>query len=540
MIVLQGKGVSAGIANGRLEYLNPGSLTIAKKAAVDAVGEIIRFNEARKTSMKQLDALVAQAAKKLGEEHSVLFEIHRMMLEDSDFVDPIVKIIETEKVCAEYAVKAASAVLAEEFAGMEDEYMSARAADITDVAGRLVAVLLGIQGDAMAGKGPAILASDDFTPSETAQFDRGKALALLSRAGSANSHAAIFARTMDIPAIIGLGDSLSAQFAGKDAAIDGETGMVYIEPEQKIIDGLEQKKIRLIGEREALQQFRGKETRTRGGRQIKLYANIGSPADTAAALANGAEGIGLFRSEFLYLNRADFPDENTQYESYQKVAEDMQGREVVIRTFDIGSDKRAAYFALPREENPALGMRGIRVCLARPDLFKTQLRAVYRASAHGNIAIMFPMISGLPELRRAKAIAGAARAELAAEGFPFNEKTPIGVMIETPAAAIISDLLAGEADFFSIGANDLTQYTLAMDRQNEALDELLDTRHEAILRLVRTTVENAHRAGIRVGICGALGADPELTEAFIAMGIDELSVEPSLILQLRSRIATFA
>jgi phosphotransferase system enzyme I (PtsI) len=539
MIVLQGKGVSEGIAKGRLEYLNPGSLGVEKKAAADTAGEILRFNEALKTSMEQLDALAAQTAEKLGGEHSALFEIHRMMLEDSDFVDPIVKIIETEQMCAEYAVETAGAVLAGEFAEMDDGYMSARAADISDVTRRLVAVLLGAQPGVMAGKGPAILAADDFTPSETAQFERGKALALLSRAGSANSHTAIFARTMGIPAIIGLGGSLSAQFAGRDAAIDGETGVVYIEPDQKTIDALEQKQTRLAGEREALQQFRGKETRTRGGRQIKLYANIGSTADTEAALANDAEGIGLFRSEFLYLNRKDFSDEDLQYESYKKVAEDMNGREVVIRTLDIGSDKRSAYFALPREENPALGMRGIRVCLARPDWFKTQLRAIYRASAHGNIAIMFPMISGLSELRRAKAIAGAARAELAGQGFSFNERTPVGIMIETPASAIISDLLAEEADFFSVGANDLTQYTLAMDRQNETLNEFLDTRHEAILRLIRMTVGNAHRAGIRVGICGTLGADPALTEAFIAMGIDELSVEPSSILQLRSRIAAF-
>jgi phosphotransferase system enzyme I (PtsI) len=419
---------------------------------------------------------------------------------------------------------------------MDDVYMSARAADIKVVAKRVIEILSGTQRNIFSGSEPVILASDDFSPSETAQFDRAKVLALVSQAGAANSHTAIFARTMGIPAIIGLGASLSAGLAGKEAALDGESGALSIDPDEKTIAALMEKKNRLQEEGAFLEQFRGKETKTKDGRKIKLCANIGSVADIEAVLAGDAEGIGLFRSEFLYLGREDYPDENVQYESYKNVVCKMNGKQVIIRTLDIGADKQADYFKLPHEENPALGMRAIRICLTNKALFKTQLRAIYRASAHGNVAIMFPMIASVIELQRAKAVAAEARNELQAEHIAFNPKTPVGIMVETPASAIISDLLAKEADFFSIGSNDLTQYTLAVDRQNESISEFCDTHHEAILRLIKLTVDNAHKEGIWVGICGMLGADPALTQTFVDMGMDELSVEPSFILKLRSRI----
>jgi phosphotransferase system enzyme I (PtsI) len=427
--------------------------------------------------------------------------------------------------------------LAQDFAEMDDEYMKERAADIRDVANRVIAILSGTQQDVTAGAEPVILAAEDFSPSETAQFDRSKVLALVSRAGAANSHTAIFARTMGIPAIIGLGASLSVGLGGKAAALDGESGMLCIDPEAAVLTRLEEKRKELSLEKEATEQYRGKPTISRSGRKIQLFANIGSVTDVETVLAGDAEGIGLFRSEFLYLGRDDYPDEEIQYESYRKVVEQMEGKQVIIRTLDIGADKQVQYFDLPREENPAMGMRAIRICLTRPQLFKTQLRAIYRASAYGNAAIMFPMISSVEELSRAKDIAREVRDDLTARNIPFKEDTPIGIMIETPAAAVISDLLAKEADFFSIGTNDLTQYTLAVDRQNEAISEFCNTHHEAILRLIRQTCENARREGIPVGICGSLGADKTLTKTFLDMGLDELSVEPSCVLPLRKLIA---
>jgi phosphotransferase system enzyme I (PtsI) len=540
MITLQGKGVSAGIAIGRLAYLNRSAFVIEKKPVTDTAGEIERFHAARLGAMEQLDTLANSMKEKLGEEHALLFEIHRMMLDDTDFIVPIIKIIETEQVCAEYATNAAGSRLAQSFAEMDDTYMSARAVDVVDIAKRIIGILSGTQQDVTSADEKVILASDDFTPSETAQFDRSKVLALVSQAGAANSHTAIFARTMGIPAIIGLGASLSPGLAGKAVAVDGETGGLSIEPDEATIAFLTEKKARLLSMQEELERFRGKRTLTKGGRPIKLYANIGSIADVDAAHSGDAEGIGLFRSEFLYLGREDYPDENIQYESYKKVAENMGGKQVIIRTLDIGADKQADYFHLPHEENPAMGMRAIRICLTRPSLFKTQLRAIYRASAHGNVAIMFPMISSVAELKQAKAIAEEVRVELAAAYILFNPDVPIGIMVETPASVIISDLLAKEADFFSIGTNDLTQYTLAVDRQNESISAFCDTHHEAILRMIRMTMENAHKAGIWAGICGSLGADMTLTKTFIEMGVDELSVEPSVILKLRKTIGEIA
>ncbi|MDR2149293.1 MAG: phosphoenolpyruvate--protein phosphotransferase [Spirochaetaceae bacterium] len=537
MITLQGKGVSAGIARGRLSFLKRQTLSVEKRSIENADEEIERFNTARKAAADQLDTLSATMMDKIGEENALLFEIHRMMLEDSDYCDPVIEIIKTEKVCAEYAVNTAGSRLAKEFADMDDSYMKARAIDVYDVSNRVIEILSGEGQGITRNDEPVILAADDFTPSETAQLDRNKVLALVSRQGAVNSHTAIFARTMGIPAIISFGAFLSGDFAGKQAMLDGETGVLYLDPEPAIIQELEAKEACQKQEKEKLEQVRGKPTVTKNGRPLKLYANIGSVIDADAALAGDAEGVGLFRSEFLYLRRDDYPDENSQYESYRKVLEKMGERQVIIRTLDIGADKQVEYFRLPKEENPAMGLRAIRIGLTRPDLFKTQLRAIYRAAAHGNAAIMFPMITSLDELRRAKEQAKAAREELSARGIPFKADVPIGIMIETPASAVISDLLAQESDFFSIGTNDLTQYTLAIDRQNSALASFCDTHHEAILRLIRLTCENAHKAGIWCGICGSLGADSRLTKTFVDMGLDELSVEPSSILKLRTLIA---
>jgi phosphotransferase system enzyme I (PtsI) len=537
MITLQGKGVSGGIARGRLSFLERENFSVEKRPVDDVSKEVDRFNAACLAASEQLGELLKETEDAIGRENALLFEIHQFMLEDAEYRDPVIRIIETEGVCAEYAVHSASSRLAREFADMDDEYMRSRAIDIYDVSRRVIRSLSGGGEEPAGAEQAVILAADDFTPSETARLVRGRTLALASRHGSANSHTAIFARTLDIPALIGLGDSLSEDLAGKDAILDGETGTLYVDPEPETIQMLEKKQEQRRHEQESLEKLRGKPTLTKDGRRIKLYANIGSVEDAEAALAGDAEGIGLFRSEFLYLGRDDCPDEEVQYKSYRQTLEKMGERQVIIRTLDIGADKQVDYLDLPREENPALGMRAIRICLTRPELFKTQLRAIYRASVYGNAAIMFPMISSVDEVRQAKKMAQAARSELAARGIPFKTDVPIGIMIETPAAAVTSDILAAEADFFSIGTNDLAQYALAMDRQNERVASFCDPRHEAVLRLIRLTCENAHKAGIPAGICGALGADPSLTKTFVDMGVDELSVEPSHILKLRGRIA---
>ncbi|MDR2351042.1 MAG: phosphoenolpyruvate--protein phosphotransferase [Deltaproteobacteria bacterium] len=538
MITIQGKGVSSGIAMGPIVFLSRKSDKVERRAIEDPEKEIERFFAARDVAAKELDALALEMVSKIGQENALLFEIHRMMLEDTDYVDPILEIIRGELVNAEYAVNTAGSRLAQDFADMDDDYMKARSVDVYDVSKRVIGHLSGDEGDDLKDrKEPYVLAADDFTPSETAQLDRSKVLALVSRLGAANSHTAIFARTMGIPAIISFGAFLSEDFSGKNVILDGDTGVLYVEPEKAETEKLLEKGEKAKVEKERLEKFRGKPTRTKDGRVVKLYANIGNVEDAKAALAWDAEGIGLFRSEFLYLGRDNYPDEETQFESYKKVLEKMGGREVIIRTLDIGADKRVDYFRLPEEENPAMGMRAIRICLTRPDLFKTQLRAIYRASVHGKALVMFPMITSVSELVSAKELARAAREELAAKGVPHDDKVPLGIMIETPAAAIISDLLAKEADFFSIGTNDLTQYTLAMDRQNDGISNFLDIHHEAIMRLIKMTCENAKKAGIMCGICGSLGADPALTKTFAEIGIDELSVEPSVILKLRALLS---
>jgi phosphotransferase system enzyme I (PtsI) len=536
MIKLQGKGASAGIAIGRICFLKRKSISVEKRIVSDIEKEAERFENARRTAAEQLDVLSVDMVEKIGKENAVLFEIHRMLLEDPDYTDPITEIIRTESACAEYAVNTASSRLAQDFAEMDDDYMRARAIDVYDISKRLIEILSGNSQTRDIAAQPAILAADDFTPSETAQLDRSMVLALVSRQGASNSHTAIFARTMGIPAAIGFGAFLTGDMSGKDAIIDGETGILYVDPDSGTVAQLTEKAQRLKKEHEKLEKMRGQKTLTKNGRQIKLCANIGSVNDADIALAGDAEGVGLFRSEFLYLGRNDFPAEETQYENYKKVLEKMGDRQVIIRTLDIGADKQADYFKLPQEENPALGMRAIRICLTRPDIFRTQLRAIYRAAVHGNAAIMFPMINSLNDLVRAKEAAKAVTDELAAEKKPFKT-VPVGIMVETPAAAVISDILAKESDFFSIGTNDLTQYTLAIDRQNDSIVEFCDTHHEAVLRLIRLTAENAHKAGIWCGICGSLGGDLALTKTFVEMEIDELSVEPSKILKLRSVIA---
>jgi phosphotransferase system enzyme I (PtsI) len=537
MITLQGKGVSGGIAIGRLMFLKRSSASVEKKSIDDVDGELVRFENARKKAADQLDELSTKLADKIGAENAALFEIHRMMLQDDDYTDPIIELIKNEKVCAEYAVNTAGSRLAQDFAEMDDDYMKARSIDVYDVSKRVIEILSGTQEDlSNSGSEQVIFAADDFTPSETAQMDRSKVLAMVSRQGAANSHSAIFARTMGIPAIIGFGAFLSEDMSNKNAALDGTSGVLYIDPDSQTLSELTKKQEALNTEKALLERMRSKPTLTKDGRKIKLYANIGSVEDAEAAVAGDAEGIGLFRSEFLYLERDNYPDEDTQFKSYKKVLETMGGKQVVIRTLDIGADKQAAYFQLPKEANPALGLRALRICLTRPDLFKTQLRAIYRASAFGNAAIMFPMISSLWELQESKEIARKVREELTKEGIKFKADTPIGIMIETPASAVISDQLAKEADFFSVGTNDLTQYTLAVDRENVSIAKFCDTHHEAVLRLIEMAVKNGHKEGIWVGICGMLGADFELTQRFMDMGLDELSVEPSFILKLRAKI----
>jgi phosphotransferase system enzyme I (PtsI) len=539
MSVLIGKVASGGIAIGRLQFFERLKFSAKRKPVKDTGAELARLAAACKTAEEQLDFLITKTVHRLGKENAELFDVHKMMLKDEDFLDAITGIIKGEQVCAEYAVVEAGSRLAKDFAEMDDEYMKARSADVLDVSGRLLATLTGA-GHGAELREPAILAADDFSPSETAQFDRSLVLGLVTQNGSANSHTSSFARTMGIPAVIGLGAALAPGIAHTVAALDGDTGKLYLDPEPSILRELKDKQAKLQVEVHALERFRGKPSVTKSGKTIKLFANIGAVADAEAALLGDAEGIGLFRSEFLYLECKDYPSEQVQYEAYRKTLETMKGRQVIIRTLDIGADKQADYFKLPKEENPALGLRAIRICLTRPEVFKTQLRAIYRASVHGSAAIMFPMINSIEDIRRAKLIVEEVRSELSAKNIAFDQGVPIGIMIETPAAAVISDLLAREVDFFSIGTNDLTQYTLAIDRQNESISEFCDTRHEAILRLIRMTVENAHKAGIEAGICGSLAADPALTETFAAIGVDELSVVPSAILRLRQSISELA
>ncbi len=537
MLELKGIGVSPGIAIARLHFPKERVIDFPLQHTKDVAGEIRRFESSRALAVTQLGELAVKTALTLGKQNSLLFEIHQMMLEDLDYCDTVKDMINDDKVCAEYAVSQTAQQFATMFSDMEDEYMRERAADVKDVSIRVIEILTGTQSRAEELDEPCIYAGIDFTPSETAQFDRDKALALVTCYGSKNSHTAIFARTLGIPAVIGLKDNLTQELDGKLVVLDGSTGELIVEPDEATLALFKERQKTENENAKKLDAYRGKKTVTKGGKLVKLYANIGSPDDVEAVLQNDAEGIGLFRSEFLYLESDDYPSEEVQYNAYKKVAEKMGERPVIIRTLDIGADKQASYFNLPEEENPAMGMRAIRICLTRPEVFKTQLRALYRASEHGNISIMLPMITSLKEVKDAKEIIAQVKAELKSEGHKIDEYLSIGIMIETPAAAVISDLLAKEVDFFSIGTNDLIQYTLATDRQNESISEFCDDHHEAVKRLIAMTCSGAHKQGIWVGICGELAADKEMTEFFASVEVDELSVTPSQILPLRERLS---
>lgn len=531
-----GKGVSKGVAAGPISFYRRASGVIPRHEVSDTAAELERFRTARETAKEQLAKLYDKALAEAGEDAAMLFEAHQMMLDDLDFVESIEGMIENDRVNAEAAVSDTGAQFAEMFAAMDDSYMQARAADIRDIAARVVGILTGEGESGIVSDVPCIVAADDLAPSETVQLDKSLILGFITSAGSANSHTAILARTMGIPAIISAGDALQPEMEGKYAIIDGQTGEAVIEPDDAERERLLKKQAKEKALKELLDQLKGKPNVTKDGRNVMVYCNIGSPADIDAVLQNDGGGIGLFRSEFLYLQGSDYPTEDEQFKAYKTVAERMGGRRVIIRTLDIGADKQADYFHLDKEENPAMGLRAIRICLTRPEVFRTQLRALYRASAYGKIAIMFPMITSVWEVQEIKRICRNIRAELAEEGVPMADKVELGIMIETPAAVMMSAELAREVDFFSVGTNDLTQYTLAVDRQGVGLDRFFDAHHPAVLRMIRMAAENAHKAGIWIGICGELGADAELIETFLSMGIDELSVSPSAVLPLRSAI----
>ena len=531
-----GKGVSKGVAAGPISFYRRASGVIPRHEVSDTAAELERFRAARETAKEQLAKLYDKALAEAGEDAAMLFEAHQMMLDDLDFVESIEGMIENDRVNAEVAVSDTGAQFAEMFAAMDDSYMQARAADIRDISARVIGILTGEGESGIVSDVPCIVAADDLAPSETVQLDKALILGFITAGGSANSHTAILARTMGIPAIIGAGDALQPEMEGKYAIIDGQTGEAVIEPDDAERERLLKKQAKEKALKELLDQLKGKPNVTKDGRNVMVYCNIGSPADIDAVLQNDGGGIGLFRSEFLYLQGSDYPTEDEQFKAYKTVAERMGGRRVIIRTLDIGADKQADYFHLDKEENPAMGLRAIRICLTRPEVFRTQLRALYRASAYGKIAIMFPMITSVWEVQEIKRICRNIRAELAEEGVPMADKVELGIMIETPAAVMMSAELAREVDFFSVGTNDLTQYTLAVDRQGVGLDRFFDAHHPAVLRMLRMAAENAHKAGIWIGICGELGADAELIETFLSMGIDELSVSPSAVLPLRSAI----
>ena len=536
MITLTGKSVFGGVAIGKIAFYKRNEITIKRTHVDDIEGEVKRFETAKEKAVAQLQELYDKAMEDVGESNAMIFEIHQMMLEDLDYVESIVNIITTQEVNAEYAIGTTADNFAAMFQAMDDAYMQGRAADVKDVSERLLQVLSDNSTDAMKMDEPAIIAADDLVPSETVQLDKEKVLSFITMHGSANSHTAILARTMNIPAVISLGEDLKKEYDGKLAIVDGLEGKVYIEPDAKTMEAMQEKQRKDQEQKELLEQLKGKENITKSGQKVNLYANIGNLADVGAVLKNDAGGIGLFRSEFLYLESETYPTEEQQFSVYKTVAENMAGRKVIIRTLDIGADKQVDYFGLCKEENPAMGYRAIRICLTRPEIFKTQLRALYRASAFGQIAIMFPMIISVNEVRRIKEIIEEVKKELTEEGIAFREDVELGVMIETPAAVMVSRELAKEVDFFSVGTNDLTQYTLAIDRQNQQLDAFYDSHHPAVLEMIRMAAANAHAEGKWIGICGELAADLSLTETFLEMKIDELSVAPGMVLPLRKRI----
>ena len=536
MITIQGKGVSVGVAVGPLYFYQRAKSTLRRYTVEDREAEWQRFKAAQAQAIEQLGELAEKAREEAGDEAAMLFETHQMMAEDLDYEEAIENLIKEEGQNAEAVVTDVAAQFAEMFASMDDSYMQARAADVKDVSGRIIGILSGVVQGGINSPVPVILAADDLAPSETVQLDKSKILGFVTSGGSGSSHTAILARTMGIPAIIGVGDQLKTEYAGREVIVDGGTGTVVLDADEDTRARLMKKRAEILKRQELLNQLKGQPNVSQDGQEVRVYCNIGNPDDVHAVLENDGGGIGLFRSEFLYLNCDDYPTEEYQFEAYKKVLSDMGGKEVVIRTLDIGADKMIEYFQLPHEENPALGNRALRICLNRPEIFHTQLRALYRASAYGRLSIMFPMVTSVWEVREAKKMCEQVKKELTAEGIPFSDEVDVGIMVETPAAAIISDRLAKEVDFFSIGTNDLTQYTLACDRQNNDLGRFFDAHHPAVLRLIKMTCDNAHKAGIWCGICGELGADLELTELFLSMGLDELSVSPRAVLPLRQKV----
>lgn len=528
-----GKSILKRTAIGKMMFYSKGEQIVQRKAISDVNAELARFEQAKEKAIEQLHGLYEKALKEVGETGAAIFDVHAMMLEDDDLNDSIRNMIQSQKINAEYAVAATGDNFSKMFAEMDDEYMQARAADVRDVAERVVGILYGRHDAGDLGDEPVILIAKDLAPSETVQMDKSKLLAFVTELGSANSHTAILARTMNIPALIGV--PVSEELDGRMGIVDGNAGTLIVDPDEDTLKKYEEKRQEEERQRELLQTLKNKEDVTLDGKHIRLYANIGSVGDTAKVLANDADGIGLFRSEFLYLEKDDYPTEEEQFKAYKAVAETMAGKKVIIRTLDIGADKQVDYFQLDKEDNPAMGYRAIRICLDRRDIFRTQLRAIYRASAYGNIAIMYPMIISVKEVQEAKAMAEQVQAELKSQGIPYGQVEQ-GIMIETPASVIISDLLAQEVDFFSIGTNDLTQYTLAIDRQNAKLDPIYDSHHPAVLRMIQMVVDNGHKGGCWVGICGELGADQSLTETFLRMGLDELSVTPAAVLPIRKII----
>ncbi|MDD6790482.1 MAG: phosphoenolpyruvate--protein phosphotransferase [Lachnospira sp.] len=536
MMRLKGKSVFNDVCIGKIHFYRRARSVIKRYHVDDTKAEVERFHGAQTEGLRQLQELHEKALKSVGEADAAIFDVHQMMMEDQDYTESVENIIRTQEINAEYAIGTTADNFSSMFLAMDDEYMRGRAADVKDISDRLVRILSGAGKDNELADDRYIIAADDLAPSETVQLDKSKVMGFILQQGSSSSHTAILARSMGIPAVIGLGAGLTEEADGKAAIVDGASGEVIIDPDEETLEKYRKIKQGYDERKALLAQLKGRESVTADGQKIKIFANIGSPADVAKVLENDAEGIGLFRSEFLYLQSEDFPSEETQFAAYKQVAENMAGKKVIIRTLDIGADKQCAYFGLEHEENPALGYRAIRICLTRPEIFRTQLRALYRAAMYGNISIMFPMIISVAEVRKIRQICEEVKASLKADGIPYKPDVELGIMIETPAAALIADDLAQEVDFFSVGTNDLTQYTLAIDRVNRKLDPFLDTHHPAVLKLIKMAADSAHKYGKWIGICGELGADPELTRTFLKMGIDELSVSPSLVLKLRDQV----
>lgn len=536
MLIIKGQGVCGGIAFGKIELIKKNTNYIEKTRVENTQSEYKRFEDARLKAAGQLKELYEKARDEIGEDNAMIFDIHLMMLEDEDYLNSIKSNIIEQKLNAESSVAITADNFAEMFSKMDDSYMQARAADVKDISERIISVLMNSENDGIKSDVPVIIAAEDLAPSETVQLDKSKILAFVTEKGSNNSHTSILARTMDIPAIIGADEIMNEKYNGVDVIVDGFSGCIYIDPDMQTVLELKEKKQKSDKQKELLLKLKGIKPVTKDGQSVLLYANIGSLDDLPAVYANDGMGIGLLRSEFIYLSSLTYPTEDEQFVIYRNAAQKAVGKRVIVRTLDIGADKQVDYFEMPKEENPAMGVRGIRICLTRPEIFKTQLRALYRASIFGKIAIMFPMIISVEEVRKIKEICEEVKSELREEKIPFNENTELGIMIETPAAALISDVLAKEVDFFSIGTNDLTQYTLAIDRQNPEAAAFCDIHHLAVLRLIKTVIDNSHKAGIWTGICGELAGDMALTETFLAMGVDELSVTPNLILPLKQKV----